>query len=98
MTFISSVGMMHKVLNVSMKDSQAVLKHRPSAKWSRKKREELIKTGILVQEDDHYVFSKDLEFGSPSTAGAIVKGGSTNGLTAWKTSKGKPLKDLEEEI
>ena len=80
------------------KGSQAVLKHRPSSKWSKKRREELIEKSILVQEDDYYVFSKDIEFTSPSTAGAMVRGGATNGLTAWKTSDGKSLKVLEKDL
>jgi predicted type IV restriction endonuclease len=81
-----------------LKGSQAVLQHRPSSKWSKKRREELIEQGILVIENDYYVFSKDVEFTSPSTAGAMVRGGATNGLTAWKTSDGKSLKELEQDI
>jgi hypothetical protein len=80
------------------KGSQAVLQHRPSSKWSRKRREELVSRGVLVKENDHYVFSKDVEFGSPSTAGSMIRGGATNGLLAWKTSRGKTLKDVEQEI
>jgi hypothetical protein len=83
---------------VVLQGSQAVLKHRPSAKWTRQKREELIHDGVLVQEDDHYVFSNDFEFGSPSTAAAMVRGGATNGLTAWKTAEGKTLKQLEKDV
>jgi len=83
---------------VVLKGSQAVLEHRPSAKWTRKKREDLIDSRVLVQEDDHYIFSKDFEFSSPSAAGAAVRGGATNGLKAWKTSDGKSLKELEKEI
>ncbi len=78
------------------KGSQAVLKDRPSSIWAKKRREELIDKGVLILEDDHYVFSKDVEFTSPSTAGAMVRGGATNGLKAWKTSDGKTLKELEE--
>jgi hypothetical protein len=83
---------------VVLKGSQAVLKHRPSAKWTKKKREDLMDSGVLVQEDDHYIFSRDFEFGSPSTAGSAIRGGATNGLTAWKTSDGKTLKHLEKEL
>lgn len=80
---------------VVYKGSQAVLKHRESAKSIRKKREELIEKGILKQETDHLIFTKDMEFGSPSTAGGIVRGGNTNGLTHWRDSDGKKLKDIE---
>ena len=83
---------------IVFKGSQAVLQHRPSSKWSRKRREELIGQGILVKEDTHYVFSRDIEFTSPSTAGAMIRGGATNGLIVWKTSEGKTLKELEQGI
>jgi hypothetical protein len=76
--------------------SQAVLEHRPSAGSMRSKREELIKSGVLTRQGNHLVFVKDFEFGSPSTAGGVVRGGNTNGLTSWKNAEGKTLKDLEK--
>jgi len=76
--------------------SQAVLEHRPSAKRMKKKREQLVEKGLLQPENDHLLFTKDVEFGSPSTAAAIIKGGASNGLTAWKNAKGKPLREIEE--
>jgi len=76
--------------------SQAVLEHRPSAVRMKKKREELISKGILKSEKNHLLFTKDIEFGSPSTAAAIVRGGASNGLTSWKNSKGVKLKEIEE--
>ncbi|WP_305907974.1 DUF4357 domain-containing protein [Methylomarinum sp. Ch1-1] len=75
--------------------SQAVLEHRASAKRMRAKREQLIEKGVLLQEGDHLVFTKDIEFGSPSTAGSVVRGGNTNGLTNWKNSQGIQLKEIE---
>lgn len=75
--------------------SQAVLEHRPSAKLMRAKREQLIEKGHLKQVGNHLVFTKDIEFGSPSTAGSVVRGGNTNGLIDWKNSSGKQLKDIE---
>jgi hypothetical protein len=76
--------------------SQAVLKHRASARRFAKIRDQHVEKGILQEQDDHFVFTKDMEFGSPSTAGAIVRGGSTNGLTAWKDINGIPLKEIEQ--
>ena len=61
----------------------------------RAKREELIEKGLLLPQDDHLVFTQDVEFGSPSTAGSIVRGGNTNGLTNWKDSNGRQLKEIE---
>ncbi len=75
--------------------SQAVLEHRPSANRMRIKREQLVEKGILKREGDCLIFTRDVEFGSPSTAGSIVRGGHTNGLTNWKNNAGKQLKEIE---
>ena len=80
---------------VVFKGSQAILAHRPSAKWSRRKREELQEKGILEAHGDHLVFSVDSEFGSPSTAASMVSGGATSGRVAWKNEKGQSLKEIE---
>ena len=80
---------------VVFEGSQAVLEHRPSAMRMQAKREQLIKKGLLQNQDGHLVFAKDVEFGSPSTAGSVIRGGSTNGLTNWKNSSGVPLKEIE---
>ncbi len=77
------------------KDSEAVLEHRNSAVRSRVRREQLIDKGILVQQDNHLVFSRDYEFTSPSLAAAAIRGGTSNGLTSWKTKEGKKLKEIE---
>jgi len=83
---------------IVLSGSQAVLAHRPSATNSRRNREKLIKNGTLTKNGDHYVFAMDVEFGSPSTAGSIVRGGGTNGLTNWKNKSGLTLKQLEAEL
>ena len=57
------------------KGSQAALKHLPSAKHIRKIRDQLIEKGILGQSGNHLVFTRELEFGSPSTAGGVIRGG-----------------------
>lgn len=75
--------------------SQAVLEHRASATQTRTQREQLIEKGVLRQKGDALVFTKDIEFGSPSTAGGVVRGGNTNGLINWKNSSGKQLKEIE---
>lgn len=76
--------------------SQAILDHRPSATHVKTKREALVAAGVLAERADHLVFTKDVEFGSPSTAGAIVRGGNTNGLTNWKNAAGIQLRDIEK--
>lgn len=81
---------------VVFKDSQAVRQHRPSAGMIKNRREELKASGVLRPQGNHLTFTKDFEFGSPSTAGSVVRGGHTNGLTQWRNSKGKSLKELEK--
>ncbi|MDY7025718.1 MAG: GIY-YIG nuclease family protein [Pseudomonadota bacterium] len=75
--------------------SQAALEHLPSAVHMRIKREELIEKGLLKEENGYFVFVKDVEFGSPSTAGSVIRGGNTNGLTNWKNANGVQLKQIE---
>jgi hypothetical protein len=81
---------------VVFKGSQAVKEDRPSSiRWAQK-RKQYVKNKLLIDEGDYYVFVKDFEFGSPSTAGAIVCGGATNGLLKWKNKAGVCLKELEK--
>ncbi len=75
--------------------SQAVEEHRPSADIIRRIRDRLLDKGVLSRDQGCLIFTKDYEFGSPSTAGGVVRGGNTNGLTAWKNAGGKNLKDIE---
>ena len=78
------------------KDSEATLDLRGAAPpWVAQQREKHIADGTLSKLDGKYKFTKDVEFASPSAAAAIVCGGSVNGLTAWRNSAGKNLKQLE---
>ena len=79
------------------KKSQAVLEHRPSATAVRVLRENLIKSGVLQKQEGHLVFMRDIEFGSPSTAAGVVRGGNTNGLMQWRNAKGKLLKEIDSK-
>jgi hypothetical protein len=83
---------------VVLATSEAVLDERESAKkWPSVmvQRNRLIEEGGLVKEGDKYVFIKDTEFSSPSSAAAVIHGGSANGLSAWVDANGKSLKDLQ---
>ena len=83
---------------VVLKGSQAVLEERASAqKWPSvlAQRNKLIEDGALIEKDGAYVFAKDVEFSSPSSAAATIHGGSANGLTAWVNKDGLQLKQLE---
>jgi len=78
-------------------ESQAALDHRPSAQGFRAKRDELVEKGLLVKKDGFLEFARDVEFGSPSTAGGVVRGGPTNGLVYWRNEEGVQLKEIESD-
>ena len=83
---------------IVLKDSQAVLKARESTSkypWAGIMRDKLMSEGFLVAKDDFLTFAKDTEFSSPSAAAAVIHGGQANGLTAWKNSQNKSLKEME---
>jgi hypothetical protein len=86
---------------VVFKGSQGVLTPRPTAPqyapFVLATRESFTKDGTLVPEGDRLVFTRDVEFSSPSAAAAIVHGGTANGLIAWKDKAGRTLKELEGE-
>ena len=85
---------------VVLKDSQAVIKDRGSLAKQNPAyatlRQKLKQEATLVQENSYMRFVRDTEFKSPSAAAVAVRGGSANGLTAWKNSKGRTLKQIEE--
>ena len=95
---LKAIGHLTPTGFVVLKGSQAVLKERasahqyPSTIASRKR---LIEDGTLIEEGGHLTFTRDSEFSSPSAAATVVHGGSANGLLAWKSNRGKTLKELE---
>ena len=69
-------------------------KHIPYAKLYN----DLLSTGALTPEGDVCRFTQNVAFGSPSAAGAVVNGRSTNGTLEWKVEgSGKTYKDWEAE-
>jgi hypothetical protein len=64
----------------------------PSFKTMRQK---LIDEGVLLNKNEHYEFTEDYIFSSPSTAAVMVMGRNANGLTEWKQRNGKTLRDFE---
>jgi len=57
----------------------------------------LIADATLVEKDGKLVFTKDVEFSSPSAAAQVIHGGTANGLITWKSEDGKTLKELDEQ-
>lgn len=85
---------------IVLKDSQAVIDERASAKkWPTvlAQRNSLIEEETLIPVGDAYVFTQNTEFSSPSAAAATIHGGSANGLLAWIDSNGKSLKQIEKD-
>lgn len=66
---------------------------RSAAKNIKERREEAELKGDITD----WTATRDLLFSSPSAAASFVLGNSTNGLTAWKDSNGRTLKDLETQ-
>jgi hypothetical protein len=56
----------------------------------------LVENGVLRLEADHYVFTQDYSFPSPSTAAGVVLGRAANGRTEWQTQDGRTLKAIQE--
>lgn len=82
---------------VVLKGSTAVDELRPSAHpWVAGLRQKLLDDGTLSSGGGVLTFLRDAEFASPSAAAAVVRGGNTNGLIAWKDETGATLKDLDE--
>lgn len=83
---------------VILSGSQAVLNERPSTQkypWALNMRLKLKEEGCLAIAADSLVFTRDVEFTSPSAAAAVVHGGHANGLIAWKDLESRTLKQIE---
>lgn len=61
-------------------------------------RKELLESGVLVTDGDTYRFTEDYVFSSPSTAGGVILGRSTNGWTKWRNTCGKTLDEMKRHI
>ena len=60
-------------------------------------RQELIKEGVLEKKTNHYRFTRDWPFSSPSAAAAVCLGSNANGLIEWKDESGTTLKANRKE-
>lgn len=63
---------------------------------ARTRRHQLIEAGLLVREGDRVRLTRDVAFGSPSTAATMIMGRNTNGRLQWKSREGKTLKEIQE--
>jgi predicted GIY-YIG superfamily endonuclease len=85
---------------VVLKGSKARKEITPSSVGASfvKRREALIAEGALREEEQCYVFQKDVLFKTPSGASDLVAGTSTNGWMVWKAKSGKTLDELKRQI
>jgi hypothetical protein len=60
-------------------------------------RRDLLEQGVLADDGEHYRFTQDQVFQSPSTAAGVVQGRTANGRIDWKTKDGRTLKQLQEK-
>ncbi|MBN2981000.1 GIY-YIG nuclease family protein [Cohnella algarum] len=92
---VEAVGQFTDEGLVVLKNSQMVLNAAPSMKSYVGLRNKLISDGIVVKQDEHYLFVSDYVFNSPSAAGAVVLGRPSNGWADWKNSSGKTLDEVK---
>lgn len=59
-------------------------------------RDTLQADGVITINKQELVFLKDHLFGSPSAAGCVLIGRTTNGRTGWRNGSGQSINDLEQ--
>lgn len=84
---------------VVFKGSKANIEEtRTAGSWVNGMRTKLIKSKILKQEKNIYVFTEDYVFGSPSAAAAAVLGRRANGWTEWKDKEGITIDKIYRDV
>jgi hypothetical protein len=58
-------------------------------------RKDFLAQGVIVDQGQHYGFTQDQVFTSPSTAAGVILGRTANGRIEWKNGEGKTLKQLQ---
>lgn len=73
-------GFLVRAGSTAMKDGS------PKVKRDREERDRLLRTGVLVEDEDPALlrFAQDHLFNSPSIAGGIVKDGNCSGPGSWR--------------
>ena len=82
---------------VVRKGSQMIADATPSlSQYYLSTRKDLIDQEVVIPKEQHYIFTQDQPFSSPSKAGAVISGRPTNGRTEWKMKDGRTLKQIQE--
>jgi hypothetical protein len=83
---------------VVVKGSQLVKDEVPSIhQYMSTLRKDLLAQGVIIENGQHYAFTQDQVFNSPSTAAGVVLGRTANGRIEWKAKDGKTLKELQAQ-
>ena len=83
---------------VVFKGSQAKIETTPSChEYLIITRNKLKENSILIEKNNVLEFTEDYVFNSPSTAGGVILGRSTNGWIQWKDKNGKTLDELKRK-
>lgn len=83
---------------IVFKGSKAnLIETRTAGNWVRNMRSKLINSGILVKEEEIYVFSSNYIFSSPSAAAATILARRANGWREWRDKNGKTLDELKRK-
>jgi len=84
---------------VVVKGSQLVKEEVPSIhQYMTTLRNDFLEQGIVFVNGDHYVFTQDQVFNSPSMAAGVILGRTANGRIEWKKEDGTTLKQLQNQI
>ena len=77
------------------KGSKAVLEEKKSGKGFSKLRKKLINLEVLKKyNDNHYIFTEDYVFNTPSQASGVIMSMRLNGWIEWKNNKNKTLDEI----
>lgn len=63
-----------------------------------KKREEIIKSGVIEEQDQFYVFRKNYAFSSPSSAASVLLGINVNGQVIWRDCRGRTFREMHQKF
>ena len=80
---------------VVLKGSEAAVENKMSlANGYLKLKERLVNEGILIRQDDRYIFNQDQLFQTATPAAAIIVGTAISGRGSWKDENGVAIKDV----
>ncbi len=81
---------------VVLKGSRGRIDDVPSQhEFAKTLKQDLLQSGVLIEQDGNLVVTQDYRFESPSTAAAVLLGRTANGRIEWKDSNGRTLRQIQ---